>query len=335
MNVQAPRFLQIEPVGQCNLRCTMCALQFREDGPPYGPPAFLDYGLFLKLLDEAHDARELQLQGLGEPLMHPRFFDMVREAKRRGLEVSTNSNATLLTEKRAHKLIESGLDRLHVSIDGASAETYERIRIRGHFDRVVANAQRMNEIRRAEPSTALQVHMVAVLMRQNLAELPALVRLAHDLGMDSLFVQHLAHEFEEAALPAQYASMRQFVDEQMLQVSDEAAAEHWFTAARFEAQRLGLPLRLPEPFAVPNIAPLSAGNHRCNWPWTGAYLSYEGLAMPCCMVGTPDRTTLGDTRRDSLIEVWEGDAYRDFRDRLDSDDPPDICRSCAVYKGRF
>jgi MoaA/NifB/PqqE/SkfB family radical SAM enzyme len=333
--MEPPRFLQIEPVGQCNLRCTMCAIQFRQDGPPNGPPAFLDFDLFLRLLDGAPGVRELHLQGLGEPLMHPRFFEMVREAKQRGLEVSTNSNVTLLTEKRAQLMLESGLDRLHVSIDGASAETYERIRVRGHFDRVVANAERINQMRRARPGAALSVQMVAVLMRQNLGELPALVRLAAELGMDSLFVQHLAHEFDDETLPGIYAPMRDFVDEQMLQPRDMACAEASFAEAQSEAGRLGLPLRLPDPFAAPAVVAASHGQHRCSWPWSGAYISYQGLAMPCCMVGTPDRATLGDTRRSTLVDVWEGAAYRDFRARLDSDEPPDVCRSCAVYKGRF
>ena len=75
--VPLPRFLQIEPVGQCNLRCKMCPIQFRRDGPPHGPPAFMDFNLFTRLLDGFPHLERLQLQGLGEPMMHPRFFDMV------------------------------------------------------------------------------------------------------------------------------------------------------------------------------------------------------------------------------------------------------------------
>src|SRR5690349_3286491 len=136
-SVPGPAFVQVEPVGQCNLRCTMCAIQFREDGPPDGPPAFMTWEQFERILDGCRGASELHLQGLGEPLMHPRFFDMVRAATERGLVVSTNSNLTLLTERRADQLLECGLKRLHISIDGARAETYEAIRHKAHFDRVV------------------------------------------------------------------------------------------------------------------------------------------------------------------------------------------------------
>src|SRR5579862_2003954 len=80
-----PRFVQIEPVGQCNLRCQMCAIQFRQDGPPYGPPAFMPFETFTRLLDQFAGLRELHLQGLGEPMMHPRFFDMVEYATAKGV----------------------------------------------------------------------------------------------------------------------------------------------------------------------------------------------------------------------------------------------------------
>ena len=99
--MELPTFLQVEPVGQCNLRCQMCAIQFRQDGPPHGPLAFMAYDNFTRLIDEWQGLQELHLQGLGEPMMHPRFFDMVTYAARKGIRVTTNSNLTLLNEWRA------------------------------------------------------------------------------------------------------------------------------------------------------------------------------------------------------------------------------------------
>ena len=136
-----PRFLQIEPVGQCNLRCQMCPILYREDGPPYGPPAFMAFEIFTALLEQFVGVEELQLQGLGEPMMHPRFFDMVAHAAARGITVSTNSNMTLLPPARAERCVRSGLERLHVSIDSARAETFERIRKRARLDRVLGNVR--------------------------------------------------------------------------------------------------------------------------------------------------------------------------------------------------
>src|SRR5690349_6251384 len=96
-----PEFVQIEPVGECNLRCRMCPVQFRKDGRPYGPPAFMDFGAFTTLIDQFPGLKQLQLQGLGEPFMHPRFLDMVRYASARDIEVSVNTNLTFITERLA------------------------------------------------------------------------------------------------------------------------------------------------------------------------------------------------------------------------------------------
>lgn len=329
-----PAFVQLEPVGQCNLRCEMCPIQFRRDGPPYGPPAFMDFALFTRIIDELAGVAELHLQGLGEPMMHPRFFEMVEYAAARGFRVTTNSNMTLLNERRAEACVTSGLDTLHVSIDGASAEMYERIRVRGHFGRVLLNVRRVLTARSGLGADRPRLHMVSVLMKQNLHELPALVRLAAGLEMDELFVQHLAHDFAEATLPAHYAPMRQFVEEQTLLTEDEGRIGEYFGEARLEAARLGLVLRLP-PVRAREHPPGTPGPKRCDWPWRGMYFSYEGFAMPCCMVATPDRANFGMLSGHSLSDIWHGPEYTMFRERLNSDSPPDICSSCALYRGTF
>src|SRR5438874_12788700 len=99
--MQLPSYLQVEPVGQCNLRCRMCPIQFRRDGPPHSPPAFIAFEIFTRLVDENPNLETLHLQGLGEPLMHPRFFDMVVYATARVVLVTTNSNLTLLNVPKA------------------------------------------------------------------------------------------------------------------------------------------------------------------------------------------------------------------------------------------
>ena len=217
-----PKFLQVEPVGQCNLRCQMCPIPFRRDGPPHGPPAFMDCDLFLRLLDQFPDLEELQLQGLGEPTMHPRFFEMVEAAVARGIRVSTNTNATLLNARRAERCVTSGLGEIHISIDGATAETYGRVRVRARLDRVIANVEGLVTARRQLASTTPRIRMVIVAMRQNLHEFPELVRLAHRLGIDIVFVQHLCHDFGESSLPARYRPMRDFVDVETLLGEDPA-----------------------------------------------------------------------------------------------------------------
>jgi radical SAM protein with 4Fe4S-binding SPASM domain len=105
--------------------------------------------------------------------------------------------------------------------------------------------------------------------------------------------------------------------------------QRWFDEAQAAAAELGVALRLPNP------APKPRSERRCDWPWRGAYVAYSGEAMPCCMVATPDRINFGSMATQGVRQVWDSDAYRDFRRRLDSDAPPDICRGCAVYQGKF
>jgi MoaA/NifB/PqqE/SkfB family radical SAM enzyme len=329
-----PTYVQLEPVGQCNLRCQMCPIQFRADGPPHGPLAFMAFEAFTQLVDGFAGLQELHLQGLGEPLMHPRFADMVAYAVARGIRVSTNTNLTLLNERRAALVVASGLDTLHVSIDGATAATYERIRARGHFDKVLRNLGYLRAAKAAQDSATPRLRMVSVLMRQNLHELPDLVRRASEWGFASLFVQRLCHDFGEATLPERYRPMRDFVEEQTLVGDDPARVERVFAQAREAAEAVGLELRLPRVTPRPH-PPGTPGRARCSWPWTGGYVSYQGYAMPCCMVATPDRANFGNMVADGVADVWNNAAYADFRARLDSDDPPDICRSCALYAGLF
>ncbi|MCA1668373.1 MAG: radical SAM protein [Thermomicrobia bacterium] len=332
--MELPTFVQIEPVGQCNLRCKMCAIQFREDGPPHGPLAFMDFAKFTALVDQFPALEELQLQGLGEPMMHPKFFDMVAYAAGRGVKVSTNTNLTLLNPRRAERCVTSGLDTLHFSIDGATAETYEGIRVYAKYERVIANLALLQETRARLDSVYPHLRMVTVLMRRNLHELPDLVRLAHRYGVSTMFVQHLCHDFGESSLPERYRPMREFVDEETVVGEDPARVDYYFAAARQIAAELNVDVRLPN--LNPRLhSPGTPGRTRCGWPWSGAYLSYQGLAMPCCMVSTPDRANFGNMAEIGVEQIWNSDEYQAFRDRLDSDDPPEICQSCAVYHGVF
>src|SRR3954469_21175927 len=281
MNAPLPKFVQLEPVGQCNLRCRMCPIQFRTDGSPGGPPAFMSYETFCRLVDGFPALTELHLQGLGEPLMHPRFFDMVRYASARGIEVSTNTNMTVLPERRAEECVTSGLARVHVSLDGATAQTYEYIRLRARFDRVLRNLKRLTDARARLGGGRPQIQLVAVAMRRNLDELPGLVRLARELGIERLSVQHLCHDFGESSLPQQYWPMRAFVEQETLLNEEPGRVRRAFDEARALAEALAVSLRLPNVRPRPQATPAS-GRSRCDWPWRGAYVSYAGDAMPCC-----------------------------------------------------
>ena len=126
-----PTELQLEVTSACNLRCAMCLVSYR---PPVNKLAgAMSRELYGRILAQVPGLRRLTLQGLGEPLLSPYLLEMVRAAKAAGVAVGFNSNATLLTRRRADELVAAGLDWLHVSLDGAGAGTYEGIRAGADF----------------------------------------------------------------------------------------------------------------------------------------------------------------------------------------------------------
>lgn len=326
-----PDYVQIEPVGQCNLRCRMCPIQFRTDGGPGQPAAFMAYQTFCDLIDQFPDLKELHLQGLGEPMLHPRFFDMVAYVAARGVRVTTNTNLTVCTERRIRECLESGLDTLYISLDGASAPVYEAIRVDASFARVMANLERLMRMRQGHSKP--HVGVVGVAMRLNLHELPDIVRLAHRHGIDDVSFQHLCHDFGEGSLPAHYRPMRAFVEDQTLLHEDPARIASVFTQVRSVAEMLGVSVRLPPLERVEK--PARPPGSRCDWPRRGAYVSYDGRAMPCCMIATPDRMNFGNMAKEGVATIWNSAEYDAFRDQMASYDPPAICKSCAVYSGTF
>jgi radical SAM protein with 4Fe4S-binding SPASM domain len=323
-----PGALQVEVTSACNLRCAMCLVRYR---PPVNKLAgALPLDLYRRLLDEVPPLRRLTLQGLGEPLLSPYLLDMVRLAKGRGIAVGFNSNATLLTRAKADALVAEGLDWLHVSLDGARAGTFEAIRDGADFDKVVGNLAGLVAAKRAAGGDRPWLRVVFVAMRRNVAELPELVELMGRVGVQEVRVQNLAHDFADTPDDGPYREIRDYTAAEALWTSaDQAAAASAFAQARTAADAHGLHLRLP------HLAADAAGG-RCTWPWDAAYVTSAGIVQPCCMVMGDDRVALGDLNEAPFPSIWAGVAYREFRARLASDDnPPDVCRGCALYQHTF
>jgi radical SAM protein with 4Fe4S-binding SPASM domain len=321
-----PHFAQIEPVGRCNLACKMCTVNDRGDAV-----AEMSLERFGAVLDQLPGLHELHLQGLGEPMLHPAFFDMVELAAARGIRVSANTNLTLLTPERARRCIDSGLASLSVSLDGASAAVYESIRRKASFAKVMRNLGRLVDARDAAAS-ALEVRGVMVLMRSNLDELPDLVRLLHAHRVPELLVQRLSSDLRQSDLPARYIPIRTFVEDAQLGAQDMAHAEDVFAQARALADALGMRLHLPR--LVPGAAAPSPPP-RCRWPWDQLYITAAGELLPCCMVASADRATFGNVFDDGLAARWHAEPARAFREGLARGSPPAVCRSCALYHGMF
>jgi radical SAM protein with 4Fe4S-binding SPASM domain len=261
-------------------------------------------------------------------------MEMLAAATGAGVEVGFNSNATLLHRGRAEALVDTGLDWLHVSLDGATAATYEGIRSGANFDAVVANLAGLVEAKRAAGSAVPWIRVVFVAMRRNVGELPDLVRLLAGVGVNELRVQNLSHTFSDADPAGQYRGIREFTGDQALWTgADARLAEEAFAAAREAAREHRMVLRLPglasTAAAEPGLGPA------CTWPWDAAYITSTGVVQPCCMVMGDDRVALGRLDEQSFPQIWHDEPYRDFRRRLVGSQPPEVCVGCALYQRTF
>ena len=174
--------LYIEPTNRCNLDCRTCMRHGWEE-----PLGFMEFGLFEKIMADLRSFPErpgIFLGGFGEPLGHARIADMVAAAKQGGSEVELISNGILLDEAMTGRLVAAGLDRLWVSIDGASPASYADVRLGDHLPEIIANLERLRA-RSRKPELGISF----VAMKRNIADLPAVIDLARHLGRRPFFRQ--------------------------------------------------------------------------------------------------------------------------------------------------
>jgi radical SAM protein with 4Fe4S-binding SPASM domain len=333
-----PDELQVEVTGACNLRCRMCLVRYAPAiGKKHGA---LDYEQFLELVESLPRIKKLTLQGLGEPLLSPHLVQMVAYAAKRGARVGFNTNGVLLDRKIAKQLLDANLSWLHVSLDGATEATYEDVRHGpglhpqpGQFNRVVQNLRNLAELRREQHLDHPRIQIVFVAMRRNVNELVQLTELASDIGVDEVWVQNLSHDFSDASPESRYEPLQRYVKDESLFGPGETEGKIHFENATKRAQELGLTLRLPR--LQGRATTRTPGQPGCSWPWESAYITHRGEVQPCCMVMGSERATLGNLHQHPFAQIWHSEPYARFREQLVSDDPPEVCRGCSLYKGLF
>jgi MoaA/NifB/PqqE/SkfB family radical SAM enzyme len=298
-------------------------VSIRVDGMRNGPPGFLSYDAFCRLLEQFPELEDLRLQGDGEPLAHPRFFDMVRLASRRGIEVSTISRLQVFNLRRAEECVRSGLRHLHVPLDAAGTREYDFSRSGARHERLLRHLRFLSEARKSRRSLWPRVCLTAVAMRRNLAGLAGVVKLAHAHGADSVAVQYLQHFVDVNGISPSHRRMLKFIESEALAAADAPDVERHFAEARAAAQELNVGLQLP---AFPQKGLDNGG--LCAWPWQGAYISFAGEAKPCSMAARNGALSFGNMLKDGVVRVWRSDAYREFRDGHLSGNPAPLCQAC-------
>ena len=314
-----PSELQIEPTNRCNMRCNACKrthVRLARDAD-------------LTLADYRHIVRDLPrlervaFQLNGEPLLCDDVFAMIRHAVDAGARTVMNSNATLLDRRRRHALLDCGLHELRVSLDGASREAVERMAGADVLEVVSRGVRALTAERGAGELPRVSLWMVAT--RDNIEELPGLVRVAAEIGADEVYAQRLVLTGHGVAVAER--SLHGQIDEAIREVvarAEEVAAEVG-VAVRASGRRPVL-----ESFAAPEDAP---GTLACWRAWRSAVVTAEQRVLPCCIssfVVDYDALQVGDLRRQTWPEIWNGEPYRALRRGILTGAPVRACASCGA-----
>lgn len=290
-----PISVAFEPTTSCNLRCPECPSGLRAFSRPTG---MLGHDFFRSMLDQIHqDIFYLIFYFQGEPYLNPEFLDMVNYASGKGVYTATSTNAHYLTDENARKTVESGLDRLIISIDGTTQEVYAQYRVGGQLDKVLAGARNIVKWKKALQRSTPFVIFQFLVVRPNEHQLESVKQLAREIGVDQVrFKTAQVYDYEQDP-------------NQLIPLQDKYSRYRW--------NRKGLR-------EVKN----TFSNH-CWRLWHAPVITWDGLVVPCCF----DKDALhrlGDLKSGSFREIWNSDLYRSFRGKvLSGRKQVDICANCS------
>jgi MoaA/NifB/PqqE/SkfB family radical SAM enzyme len=319
-----PVCLYLETTNRCNLLCTTCPRTFED----LEPPADMSWELFTSIVDQFPRIARVVLHGVGEPMMVGALPRMIRYLKDRGVYVLFNTNGTLLTQRAGRQLIDAGLDELRVSLDAATPQSFALVRGRDLFARILRNVRAFTTMQRELKSTAPRVSLWLTGLRETIAELPAFVHLARDLGVFEVYLQRLVYFPEGQGLARPESALFGQID-----ASEEARIRE----AEAVAKSLGIAFNASG--ATEPGTSLKQQRDRQPWslcrrPWTLMYFTAHGKALPCCIAPFSMRGyasfTLGDATQQTLRDIWNGARYQEFRRALLSEHPPAACASCGL-----
>ena len=321
-----PVCVYLETTNRCNLLCTTCPRTYAE----LEPPADMSWELFISIVDQIPDLQRAVLHGVGEPMLVRNLARMVRYLKNRGTYVLFNTNGTLLNARNGRALIEADLDELRVSLDASNAKSFLAVRGKDYFARILRNVRAFRNLQEREGADRPRVSLWLTGLKETIAELPAFVEVAAEIGVREVYLQRLVFFATDAiglARPDQalYEQMTR-EEEAYVKAATELARSYGITfAASGGASEPGLSLKRDD-----RVSPWTL----CRRPWTVMYFTANGRALPCCIAPFSQRGyenyTLGDATQQTLREIWNGAAYRSFRDKLLSDKPPECCANCGL-----
>jgi MoaA/NifB/PqqE/SkfB family radical SAM enzyme len=179
-----PVSISFEPTTSCNLRCPECPSGLRAFTRPTG---MLQKDFFTRTIDEIHkELLYLIFYFQGEPYLNPDFLEMVKYASSKGIYTATSTNAHYLNDAAAKRTVESGLDRLIISIDGTTQEVYQQYRVGGNMNKVIEGAKNIVKWRRELNSKTPFVFFQFLVVKPNEHQINDIKKLAAEVGVDEV-----------------------------------------------------------------------------------------------------------------------------------------------------
>ena len=289
-----PMTVSIEPTTACNLKCPECPSGLRAFSRPTGN---LKIDFFTKTIDELYsNLLYLIFYFQGEPYINPKFLDMVKYAHDKGIYTITSTNGHFLNNANARKTIESGLDRMIISVDGTTQETYENYRIGGKLDVVLQGARNMVAMKKEMNSKTPHLIFQFLVVKPNEHQIDDIYALAEEIGIDEVKLKT--------------AQVYDYEDGNELIPTIEKYS-------RYAQQKNGQ-------YKIKNNL-----SNECWKLWHACVITWDGSVVPCCF--DKDAThKLGDLKETSFATLWQGEAYQKFRsDLLKGRDQIDICTNCT------
>lgn len=289
-----PVTVSIEPTTACNLRCPECPSGLRAFTRPTGN---LREDFFRHTIDALHrDLLYLIFYFQGEPYINPKFLDMVRYAHARRLYTITSTNGHFLDDTAARATVESGLDRLIISVDGTTQETYAQYRREGRLDTVLDGARRIVAWKRRLRSRTPHIVFQFLVVRHNEHQIPDIYRLAREIGVDEVKLK--------TAQVYDYENGNPLIPE-----NEQYARYHRRPDGRWELKH-------------------ALTNH-CWKLWHACVITWDGAVVPCCF-DKDAAHRLGDLKKLPFEQIWQGNSYTNFRQQLlKGRSAIDICTNCT------
>jgi MoaA/NifB/PqqE/SkfB family radical SAM enzyme len=308
-----PPILDLEPNSRCNFRCIMCQVSEWEKGKRADD---LTYDDFVAFMEKHPYFTEIKLHGMGEPLMHKHYMDMVQYLTERDVWVRTTVNGSLLhLRDNYRRLIDAGIGEVQTSFDGATKEVFEEIRRNSNFERVVDNLTLLNAY--ANGKDRLYTRMWVLVQQRNRHQLFEFVELAKKMGFRRLTFSISLNDWgqedwhtKNRELQA-YQGLTTEEEETLLEISqrDGIDISVWYQADKYSVEHV---------------------DTLCPWVFDRPYVSSDMRVVPCAMIANPEILDLGDAH--NLSETWNSSQYQAFRQAHLDGKIPECCRHCYHWE---